>query len=55
MSVFRKFGRSMIEGRQRQANKLVYSTLLNLGDEAIHSAGYTREELKRKAVGAIYF
>ena len=55
MSVFGNFGRNLLAGRQRQANKVVYSTLLNLGDEAIREAGYTRAELKRKAVGAVYF
>jgi hypothetical protein len=55
MSVLGKLGRSIIAGRQRQANKLVYSTLLNLDDEAIRAAGHTRAELQRKSVGAIFF
>ena len=55
MSVFGNIGRSLIAGRQRQANKIVYSTLLNLDDESIRAAGYTRAELKRKANGAVYF
>ncbi len=55
MSVLGNFGRNLIAGRQRQANKVVYSTLLNLDDEAIRATGFTRSELKRKAVGAVYF
>ncbi len=55
MSIFGNLGRSMVAARQHQANKLVYSTLLTLDDAAIKNAGYTREELKRKAVGAIFY
>lgn len=54
MSVLGKFGRSLIAGRQRQANKVVYSTLLNLGDDAIRDAGYTRVELQRRSIGAVF-
>ena len=54
MSVLGNFGRSLLAGRQRQANKVVYSTLLNLGDDAIRDAGYTRAELQRRSIGAVF-
>lgn len=55
MSVLGNFGRKLITARQRQANNIVYSTLLGLDDETIRSAGFTRAELKRKVNGAVYF
>ncbi len=54
MSVLGKIGRSLIAGRQRQANKVVYSTLLNLDDKTIRDAGYTRAELQRRSIGAVF-
>jgi hypothetical protein len=55
MSVLGKFGRSLLAGRQRQANKVVYSTLLGFDDETIRAAGHTRAELQRRSIGAIFF
>lgn len=55
MSILGNIGRSLVAGRQRQANKVVYSTMLNLDDKSIRDAGYTRAELQRRSIGAIFF
>jgi hypothetical protein len=54
MSILGNMGRNLISARQRQADNIVYSTLLGLDDNTIRAAGYTRDELKRKVNGAFY-
>ena len=54
MSILGRIGRNIIAGRQRQANKVVYTTLLQYDDKTIQSAGYTRAELQRRSIGAVF-
>ena len=39
----------MIAARENKARGHVYATLLTFDDRALAAAGYTREELRRKA------
>jgi len=38
----------MIAAREKQARRFVNGALLNLDDETLKRAGYTREELKKQ-------
>lgn len=40
---------SMIEARQRQAQRYVYGALLDLDDETLSQAGYDRRELEKRS------
>lgn len=55
MSVFGDFAQRVMDAREKQAKRIVYSTLLGFDDQTIQKAGFTREELKRMAGGSVYF
>ena len=47
MSIRSTFGR-MIAAREKQARRYVNGALLNLDDETLKKAGYSREELQKQ-------
>ena len=62
MSLMSKFSqatrrgyKSMIQARERQAQRYVYGALLDLDDETLASAGYDRRELRKKMPIRIIF
>ncbi|MBX3576841.1 MAG: hypothetical protein KF723_06505 [Rhizobiaceae bacterium] len=53
-SFFRTALDSMVNARQRQAERYVNGALLMLDDETLKANGYRREDLRKRATGIYY-
>lgn len=52
---FRGFMNNVVTARQRQADRFVNGVLLGMDEQTLRSAGYDRNELRRKASTTLPF